>query len=55
MQDPLIDRANARAIDIIVGARPFLVDLASASAVIPELDPGELLHAGPPLADHDVW
>lgn len=55
MQDPLIDRANARAIDIIVGARPFLVDLAPASAVIPELDPGELLHAGPPLADHDVW
>lgn len=55
MQDPLIDRANAAAIDVIVGARPYLVDLAPASEVIPGLDPSELLHAGPPLADDDVW
>lgn len=54
MQDPLIDRANATAVDVIVDARPFLVDLAPASEVIPGFDPCELLHAGPPLEEHDV-
>ena len=44
------DSANARAMQRIGAAEPFLVDLKPAGEVIPELDERDLLHAGPPLS-----
>ena len=44
-----IERANARAMRIILGGRPHLVGLEQAIDVIPRMRPGLLLHAGPPI------
>ncbi len=47
-----VQNANAAAIDRILQARCRLVDVDVAGDVIPGLEPGLLLHAGPPL---DWW
>lgn len=44
-----IDAANARVVDRLLGARPFLADVRPAAEVVPELHDLALLHAGPPL------
>lgn len=41
--------ANALALDRMLSVRPNLVGIAPAGAVIPGLDAGMLLHAGPPI------
>jgi hypothetical protein len=43
------EAANAEVVARIAAARPFLVDVRPAGEVIPDLDEGDLLHAGPPL------
>jgi hypothetical protein len=45
-----IDAANARVLERLLGARPFLVDVRPAAEVVPLLGGRVLLHAGPPLA-----
>ena len=45
----LIDKANARAMERMLSADPVLVDVIPASEAIPELEPGMILHAGPPV------
>ncbi len=44
-----IERANARAMKIILGGMPYLVGLERAIDVIPGMKPDLLLHAGPPI------
>jgi len=44
-----IERANARAMKIILGGMPHLVGLERAIDVIPGMKPDLLLHAGPPI------
>src|SRR5690606_13315082 len=46
----VIDEANRVAIERLQGVRPLLVGTARAGDVIPRLEPGLLLHAGPPIA-----
>lgn len=46
--DPLRSEANARAIEAVLKVQAMLVDVAPASEVL-GLQPGEFLHAGPPL------
>ena len=46
---PQIDAANARAVEIIMSARPVLVDIGVALAVVPGMTPHTILHAGPPV------
>lgn len=47
------DRANEIAIERIVDARPYLIDLQRAGDAIPGLAPGDILHAGPPFTATD--
>jgi hypothetical protein len=47
--DPLRAEANARAVEAVLGAQAVLVDVAPASEAL-GLEPGEFLHAGPPIA-----
>ena len=49
LADPLRDPANARAVEAVLGVRALLVDVAPASDLL-GLQPGEFLHAGPPIA-----
>ena len=42
--------ANLLALDRMLSVRPSLVAIAPAGDVIPGLDAGTLLHAGPPIA-----
>ena len=60
---PLVDRArlleatrapNERALAQLLSARPTLVGIERAGAVVPELDNGLLLHAGPPVDWQDM-
>ncbi len=44
-----IAQANARALDIILKSRPFLVGLDTAINVIPGMKKNVILHAGPPI------
>ena len=44
-----IEAANQRVVSALLGARPFLVDVRSASEMVPALRDRVLLHAGPPL------
>lgn len=44
-----INEANEKAANIIKEANPFLVDIASAKDVIPNMDDNTILHAGPPI------
>ncbi|MDP1603384.1 MAG: DUF1116 domain-containing protein [Legionella sp.] len=50
MTDKTIDQQNAAVIAALHNARPRLIGLARAGDVIPELDNGLVLHAGPPIA-----
>ena len=45
----LIETANATAIKRMLTGDPVLVDVIPASEAIPELEPGMILHAGPPV------
>ncbi len=47
--DPLRAAANDRAVEAVLGVRAALVDVAPASEVL-GLEPGQFLHAGPPIA-----
>ena len=57
MRDPVnreaTDLANDIAITHILDARPYLIDLKRAGEAIPDLDPDDILHAGPPFAPTD--
>ena len=44
---PQIAEANAKAIDTLLAASPFLVDYRLAKDVIPGMTPTTILHAGP--------
>jgi hypothetical protein len=46
----LIEDANREALRRMAEADPVLIDVRLASAVIPTLDEGMILHAGPPIA-----
>ncbi len=46
--DPRVAAANARAMEIILGGHPVLVDLTTAGEAIPGLTRTTVLHAGPP-------
>lgn len=46
--DPLRTEANRRAVEAVLGVQAMVVDVAPASEVL-GLEPGEFLHAGPPL------
>jgi len=48
------DQQNAKVLAALHGARPHLVSLARAGEVIPELDDGLVLHAGPPITWNDM-
>jgi hypothetical protein len=49
LADPLREEANARAVAAVLDVRATLVDVAPAAEVL-GLQPGEFLHAGPPIA-----
>ena len=44
-----IDNANRTAVERMMAARPILKGLAAAREVIPGMQDGLLLHAGPPI------
>ena len=44
-----IREANSEAVKRMLEAEPVLVDVATASEVIPDLEEGMILHAGPPI------
>ena len=44
-----ISEANSEAVKRILEAEPVLVDVVTASEVIPDLEEGMILHAGPPI------
>ncbi len=46
--DPLRREANARALDAVLGVTAHLVDVAPAATLL-GLEPGQFLHAGPPI------
>jgi hypothetical protein len=46
---PLVEEANARAMDIILRGRPHLTGLARALDAIPGMNDDMILHAGPPI------
>lgn len=43
------EAANDEVVQRITGSAPYLVDVCRAGDVVPELEPGVFLHAGPPL------
>lgn len=45
-----IEQANRTAVERMMAARPRLVGVRTARDVVPDLDDGLLLHAGPPIA-----
>ena len=47
---PEIQAANAKAVEIIISARPVLVDIDTALAVVPGMSRNTILHAGPPIS-----
>ncbi|HWR45980.1 DUF1116 domain-containing protein [Sporomusa sp.] len=44
-----IEAANAKAVEIIISARPVLVDVDTALNVVPGMTKHTILHAGPPV------
>ena len=48
LADPLREEANTRAVEAVLGVRATLVDVAPAAELL-GLQPGEFLHAGPPI------
>jgi hypothetical protein len=45
-----VDAANRRALDRILGSRPYLVGIGIARDVVPGMADGLFLHAGPPVS-----
>ena len=45
-----IDRANARALDMLLGAEPALVGVETALDAVPGMTPTTVLHSGPPVS-----
>ncbi len=45
-----INVANAKAVDVIIKAHPFLVDIDTAINIIPGMTKYTILHAGPPIS-----
>ena len=48
LDNPLIDAANALAVERVKSARPVLVDIATAIDVVPGMTRQTICHAGPP-------
>jgi hypothetical protein len=48
-ESAIIDAANAKAVEIIMSARPVLVDIDTALNIIPGMTKHTILHAGPPV------
>ena len=46
---PVIEKANAEVVKIILSGMPYLIDLERAMDVIPGMKADMLLHAGPPI------
>ena len=46
---PVVDEANAKALEILLNAMPHLVGMERAIDVVPGMRPDLLLHAGPPI------
>jgi hypothetical protein len=44
-----VDAANKKAVDILLAAKPTLIDIGIAGEVIPGMTPTTVLHAGPPV------
>ncbi len=44
-----VGKANARAVKRMLAGDPVLIDVIPASEAIPSLEPGMILHAGPPV------
>ena len=47
--DAAIDAANAEVVQRMVGADPYLIDIAPAGEVVPGLEDRMILHSGPPI------
>lgn len=45
-----IDMANSEAVELIINAQPFLIDVSPASEAIPGMEKNLILHAGPPVS-----
>lgn len=45
-----IAEANRRALSLVSGARPMIIDIAPARQVIPGMTENTILHAGPPIS-----
>ena len=45
-----IDKANREAVELIINAQPFLIDVSPASEAIPGMEKNLILHAGPPVS-----
>src|SRR5436309_6069887 len=50
LADREVDEANKVAVERMLAAHPLLVDVRPAREVIPALQDGKLLHAGPPIS-----
>lgn len=48
-EDPRVDEANAKAVEIIKNAHPKLIDMDLAINAIPGMTSHTILHAGPPI------
>jgi hypothetical protein len=44
-----VDAANRKAVDILLAAKPTLIDIGIAGEVIPGMTPTTILHSGPPV------
>ncbi len=44
-----VDAANKKAVDILLAAKPTLIDIGIAGEVIPGMTPTTVLHSGPPV------
>src|SRR5579859_761395 len=49
LAEPRIDAANERAVRRMLAARPVLVDVRTASKVVPGMNRQTIFHAGPPI------
>lgn len=52
--DTAIERANAEAVERMLGANPVLVDVIPATEAFPDLKERMILHAGPPIGWDDM-
>ncbi|MFA6316852.1 MAG: DUF1116 domain-containing protein [Elusimicrobiota bacterium] len=46
---PLIEKANKKAVDILLNGKPFLIGLEKALDVLPGMTKDSVFHAGPPI------